>query len=325
MSVFLGIDVGGSKTHALLTDEQGTILGLGETGPGNHESVGYDGLIHAMQTAFQFAASQYSITPDQILGAGFGIAGYDWPSERQDTLDAITHLGLTCPIEVVNDAVLGLYAGSKNSWGINLIAGTSNNCYGRDPSGNKGRVTGAGMLFGEFGGAVEIVVKAVQSVNYQWIKRGPETQLSQRLMEITGTNSLAQLMENLAMQIIPINPLWAVDVIEIAAQGDPVAQGVIQWAGLELAELAKAVIRQLEFEKSTFDLVLSGSLLQKGNILVTPVQSAVAKFAPGANFITLDVPPVTGAVLLGMRAAGLDTMDIFSTFRKNIIRSINAL
>ena len=126
MSVYLGIDVGGSKTHALLTDEQCAILGMGESGPGNHESVGYDGLIHAMQTAFQQAASQHSITPDQIQGAGFGIAGYDWPSERQDTLDAITHLGLNCPITLVNDAVLGLHAGSKNGWGVNLIAGTSN-------------------------------------------------------------------------------------------------------------------------------------------------------------------------------------------------------
>jgi N-acetylglucosamine kinase-like BadF-type ATPase len=318
MSVFLGIDVGGSKTHALLADEQGNILGMGETGPGNHESVGYDGLIHAMQTAFQFAASQHNIFTDQILGAGFGIAGYDWPSERQNTLNAISNLGLDCPLEVVNDAVLGLHAGSKNGWGINLIAGTSNNCYGCDASGKEGRVTGAGMLFGEFGGAVEIVVKAVQAVNYQWIKRGPATQLSRRLMEITGAESLAQLMENMVMEVTPINPMWAVDVIEIAAQGDPVAQGVIEWAGLELAELAKAVIRQLTFEEESFDLVFSGSLFQKGNILVSPVQSAVTEFSPGANFITLDVPPVTGAALLGMRAAGLDTKTCFPKIRNQI-------
>jgi N-acetylglucosamine kinase-like BadF-type ATPase len=38
--------------------------------------------------------------------------------------------------------------------------------------------------------------------------------------------------------------LWAIEVLEAAAQGDSVAQGVIEWAGLELAELAKAVIRQ---------------------------------------------------------------------------------
>jgi N-acetylglucosamine kinase-like BadF-type ATPase len=247
VAIFLGIDVGGSKTHALLSDEMGNILGFGETGPGNHESVGYDGLVNAMQLAFQQAAATENITAHQIQGAGFGIAGYDWPSEKQDTLNAIIHLGLNCPIEVANDAVLGLYAGSENGWGVNLIAGTSNNCYGRDQAGKEGRVTGAGMLFGEFGGAIEIVVKAVQAVNYQWIRRGPETQLSQRFMEMTGASTLTQLMENMVMEVTPIHPLWAIEVLEAAAQGDSVAQGVIEWAGLELAELAKAVIRQLSF------------------------------------------------------------------------------
>ena len=32
---FLGIDVGGSKTHALIADEQGRACGFGKAGPGN--------------------------------------------------------------------------------------------------------------------------------------------------------------------------------------------------------------------------------------------------------------------------------------------------
>ncbi|MBI9050491.1 MAG: hypothetical protein JEZ00_13805 [Anaerolineaceae bacterium] len=318
MGIYLGVDVGGSKTHALLVDEHGTILGFGETGPGNHESVGYDGLINALQATFQQASEKHNIQPNQITGAGFGIAGYDWPSEREDTLNAITSLGLTCPLEVVNDAVLGLYAGSPQGWGVNLIAGTSNNCYGCDAQGNEGRVTGAGMLFGENGGALEIVVKAVHAVNYQWIKRGPETQLSQRLMDITGTTSLAQLMESLVMEKTPLHPAWAVHVLEIAAQGDPVAQSIMHWAGSELGELAKAVIRQLQFEQISFDLVLSGSLFQKDSILFDPVKKSILALAPNTNLITLDVPPVSGAALLGMKAASIPTSAMFSTLRENI-------
>jgi N-acetylglucosamine kinase-like BadF-type ATPase len=323
VSVFLGIDVGGSKTHALLMDEHGKILGFGETGPGNHETVGYDGLANAMQTAFQLAAAKENITADQIQGAGFGIAGYDWPSEKQDTLNAISRLGLNCPFHVANDAVLGLYAGSENGWGVNLIAGTSNNCYGIDAVGKEGRVTGAGMLFGEFGGAIEIVVKAVQAVNYQWIKRGPETRLSQHFMEMTGAASLAQLMENIVMEVIPIHPAWAIEVLQVAAQGDAVAMEIIEWAGTELSELAKAVIRQLQFEYTTFDLVLSGSLFQKGSMLEQPVKNTVLELAPKVNFITLDVPPVTGAIMLGIKAANHNTHPFFSKIRENVKKALN--
>ena len=318
MSVFLGVDVGGSKTHALLADEQGHILGFGETGPGNHESVGYDGLANAMQTAFQQAADKENITADQIQGAGFGIAGYDWPSEKQDTLNAISHLGINCPLQVANDAVLGLYAGSENGWGVNLIAGTSNNCYGINTEGKEGRVTGAGMLFGESGGAIEIVVKAVQAINYQWIKRGPETRLSQHFMETTGAASLAQLMENMVMEVTPIHPTWAMDVLQVASQGDPVAIDILRWAGFELGELAKAVIRQLEFEQTPFDLVLSGSLFQKGSMLEQPVRNSVVALAPQAHFVTLDIPPVAGAIILAMKAAGQNTRQSFFEIRKNI-------
>jgi activator of 2-hydroxyglutaryl-CoA dehydratase len=42
--ILLGVDIGGTKTRALLVDENGSVLGFGKAGPGNHESVGWDGL-----------------------------------------------------------------------------------------------------------------------------------------------------------------------------------------------------------------------------------------------------------------------------------------
>lgn len=37
---FLGIDAGATKTHALVADDSGHVLGLGQAGPGNWEGVG---------------------------------------------------------------------------------------------------------------------------------------------------------------------------------------------------------------------------------------------------------------------------------------------
>ena len=90
---------------------------------------------------------------------------------------------------------------------------------------------------------LEIVVKAVQSVNYDWIRRGPQTALTEKLMELTHTSTPAHAMEELATGRVEINPAWAPEIFAVAAAGDPVAVEVITWAGTELGELACAVIR----------------------------------------------------------------------------------
>ncbi|MEI6291232.1 MAG: BadF/BadG/BcrA/BcrD ATPase family protein, partial [Chloroflexota bacterium] len=52
---FLGVDVGGTKTHALICDETGNAAGFGKSGPGNWESVGLDGLYKTLEQAINQA------------------------------------------------------------------------------------------------------------------------------------------------------------------------------------------------------------------------------------------------------------------------------
>ena len=54
---FLGIDIGATKSHALIADEDGQALGLGVGGPGNYESVGYDGLKRTLKAIVDEALS----------------------------------------------------------------------------------------------------------------------------------------------------------------------------------------------------------------------------------------------------------------------------
>ena len=48
---FLGADLGGTKTRVMISDSSGTLVGFGESGPGNHESVGYEGFRHNLNHA----------------------------------------------------------------------------------------------------------------------------------------------------------------------------------------------------------------------------------------------------------------------------------
>ena len=130
MRYFLGIDVGGTKTHALVADESGQALGFATGGSGNWEGVGYDGFTRVLIKVMTEALSYANISVEELCGAGMGIGGLDWPSQRQAHLDAIRPTGLKCPLEIVNDAALGILAGSSEGWGVSLVAGTGCNARG---------------------------------------------------------------------------------------------------------------------------------------------------------------------------------------------------
>ena len=49
MKYYLGVDVGSSKTRALIADENGRRAGVGLSGPGNHQTVGYEGMYAELQ------------------------------------------------------------------------------------------------------------------------------------------------------------------------------------------------------------------------------------------------------------------------------------
>lgn len=303
---FLGIDIGGSKSHALIADENGRALGFAHAGPGNHEVVGYGGLEEVLRELTNAAVLMAGISVSQIAGAGFGVAGYDWPSERAETLRAIASLGLTCPIEAVNDTIIGLIAGAEAGWGVSLVAGTSNNCRGWDRNQREGRVLGNGVFFGENGGSYELVLKAVQEVAKAWTRRGPATALTEKFCRLAGAATAADLLEGLSQEQYAIVADVAPLVFEAAHEGDAVAHGVILWSAQELGDLAVGVIRQLQLENEVFDVVLVGSLYNGGSLFMRPLEETIHAAAPGARLVRLTLPPVVGAVLLGIQAAGHD-------------------
>ncbi|HSK88778.1 MAG TPA: BadF/BadG/BcrA/BcrD ATPase family protein, partial [Anaerolineales bacterium] len=290
MKYFLGIDVGSSKTHALIADERGQCIGFGKAGGGNHQGVGYDGLTNVLKKSFEGACQMSGVGQNLIAGAGFGIAGYDFPSERDDHLRAITHLGLSCPVEIINDGANGLISGTSHGVGVNVTAGSGTNCRGRNKEGKEGRIVGNGPAFGEFGGAIEIVYRAMQFVNYAWIKRIPPTKLTRIFLEATGAKDEIDLMEGLSNNYYHLFPFLAVEVINAAREGDEAALDVVRWSGEELGWLAISVARQIEMENDEIEIVQSGSVFEAGEIITGPMQNIVMKHLPKAKLVRLDGP-----------------------------------
>jgi len=195
MPYYLGADLGATKTHTLIVDETGRALGFGESGPGNHESIGYDAMFNSMKQGLDQALRTAGLTKADIAGAGFGVAGYDWHSEFAATASVIDRLGINAPYKFVNDTVPGLVAGSEEGWGVVVVSGTGSNCRGWDREHQReGRVTGHGVLMGEGAGGTELLNRGMQLVGYAWTKRGPMTALADALIRHVGAKDLEDLM-----------------------------------------------------------------------------------------------------------------------------------
>ncbi len=306
MSYYLGIDVGSTKTHALISDENGQALGFGKTGAGNHEVVDYPGLKAALQESSSKALDMAGVPKGKITGAGFGVSGYDWPSERPPTLEAIGTLGLSCPVDAVNDTVLGVLAGASQGWGIAVVSGTGNNCWGWDIHHRTGRVTGMCGGFGEFCGSGELVWKAFHNVVHEWTRRGPPTRLTQAFIARVGASDATDLLEGVSQGRYNLDAGAAPLVFQVARDGDAVAREVITWAGQELGMLVISVVRQLSFQELDFEVVLIGSMFEGGALLTDPMRRTIHAEARGAKLVRLAAPPVVGGVVLGMQVAGID-------------------
>ncbi|NIM93107.1 MAG: hypothetical protein GTO18_05280 [Anaerolineales bacterium] len=304
--VFLGVDIGSSSSHALIVDEHGSVLGFGHGGPGNHEVVGYAGLQETLHAVTGEALQSADLEKKDITSAGFGISGYDWSSEREPTMETIQSLELSSRIALVNDTLLGLIAGAEYGWGIAVVAGSGENCWGRDARGKIGRMTGCGPWMGEFGGASTIARQAIYAVAAEWTHRGPPTSITHILLEKTGASTVEELLEGLSLFRYEVGGEVAPLIVQAAEDGDSVAYNIIQWAGEQLGALVIGVIRQLDFQNETFDIVQMGGVFKAGRMLTGPFHASVTQVAPGARFVPLNVPPVVGAVLLAMEQEEVD-------------------
>ncbi len=304
---FLGVDVGGTKTHCMIADHNGQLVGFGKSGPGNWESVGWDGMRQSIHECVHKALDDARLTIDQIAGAGFGCAGYDWSEDRAPIAKIIDSLGLNCDYGLVNDATIGLIAGAKNGWGVVVIAGTGTNARGRDRNGREAQMTGISSDYGENGGASEIVHKALQEVAMAWTKRRPETRLSQLFIEVTGAKDEEDFLAGLARGRYELTGSVVPKIFELAEAGDTVARRIIHWAGEELGDMAVGIIHQLALEDESFEVVMAGSIFKGSQSLIDSMKQYVLKAAPHAEFVHLTAPPVAGAVLLGMEQAALNT------------------
>ena len=207
----------------------------------------------AIAAAVGQALDAADVTAKDVVASAYGLAGLDWPSDIPRLTAMIEPVMPGVERRLVNDAFIALRAGTSESWGIAVIAGTGTVAVGRDPVGNEFRTIGEGRAFGDFGDEFDVSELAVRAVADQFTGRGPATMLSDMLCERLGEASVESMLERLARydprfrapELQNLTPM----VLAATEGGDLVARNVLEDIGRALGEAAGVVARRLNLSE----------------------------------------------------------------------------
>jgi N-acetylmuramic acid 6-phosphate etherase len=317
--LILGIDSGGSKTVAWLArwDEgvEPEILGRGAAGPGNPQSVGFEGALQSLTSAVVAAFATAGIPRQSVASAVLAAAGSDSEENRRAFSIWAEETSLATRFQVVHDAWPVLVAGTPKGHGIALISGTGSLAFGRAADGNTARAGGWGFLFGDEGSGYALALAGLRAAAHSADRRAAPTSLSEAILghfHLERPEALVAAVYPLASNRQRIAEL-AETVLDVEVAGDATAQEIVSEATRQLAKMVAAVAAQLDWLSATIPLALAGGVLVGrpfvGDQLLKDLQSLGLQIGP----VCLVREPVLGALKMakfGCPEAHSKTVDI---------------
>ena len=282
--VVLGVDGGGTKTQAIITDEEGQTLGTGLAGPSNPLRVGVSNAASAVREAVDRACASADVRRTDIASAEIGLAGVRRADLKEVMADALRRgLGIS-PLAVVTDADIALYGATGGKLGLVLIAGTGSICCGKNARRKHVCAGGWGPLAGDEGSGSWIARRALQAVAQATDGRGAATNLDDaacRYFNVATPDDLLLAIYAPSMTNERIAGFTRY-VIEVAAARDAVAGAIIADAGRELAAVACTVIRKLRMERESFQVAYVGGVFSADELVLAPLRAGIKRLAPRA-------------------------------------------
>jgi glucosamine kinase len=299
LAFYLALDLGGTKTEYVLADETrelarvrgGTIKRMrtdANTATQNLEKA------LAELTALT-GVSMRSVTRSCVGAAGITVALVtDWIREA-----FAERVGGS--LVLVGDVEIALDAAFFGGPGVLVMAGTGSNVAGRFLSGDLTTAGGWGPALADQGSGNRIGLQALRDTFFA-IDEGRTTTLLPAILELWQLPDLDSLIGYANQIPAPDFTLLSPLVVRCAAEGDAVAQNVLQREAEELAHLAHLVIERLRRDASESrpkwvpDLAFTGSILEH----VAPIRDGIVQTLlrryPSLKVLPGTVDPLLGAL-----------------------------
>jgi glucosamine kinase len=306
-AIVIGIDGGGSKTHAIVADESGNSLGEAK-GPGSavkpgEEDASADIIAETARAALD-KANLSDVTPRVLC---VGVAGAGRENAKQALWQALVSRDVASDVVVHTDFGIALDDAFGDGPGVLLIAGTGSAAFGRSPAGSTGRCGGWGPVIGDEGSGTWIGRRALSIVSAASDGRESQTALTGAILTALEVNEVVDLIPWAASatreQIAALAPV----VFTVAEGGDLRANAVISLAVEELMLHIRALGQQLfGDERAAIPVALAGGLMSKGSTLRKRLEHRLRAAVPGAQIKPGQIVPARGAVRGALRFVGAE-------------------
>jgi N-acetylglucosamine kinase-like BadF-type ATPase len=303
--IVLAADGGGSKTDVLAIDLDGAVIAHERGRGGNPQVVGWAAVraeLDRLRTAVLTAAGERRLLLQHVY-----MAGLDLPEELESAATQLGHWTAFAPLLAENDLFALLRAGTAAKDAVAVVCGTGINAIGVRADGATARFPALGEVSGDWGGGAGLGSLAMWHAIRAEDGRGPETSLRSVVAGAFGAGSVREVVEALHLGRLPATSLTDLTPLLFAAAeaGDAVAAAVVDRQAEEIVLMAQVLLCRLDLQQAEVPVVLGGSVLAAQEPrLVAGVVGGLAERAPAAHAVWVREPPVVGAALLALEAAG---------------------
>ena len=237
--LLVGIDGGGTKCKAVITDQSGQVLGTGIAGPANPLR-GIENTMSAIESSAQKALEDSQLTDVSLqeLVAGIGLAGVNMPSlmtELQNWSHPFQQAYFTTDMHI---ACLGAHKGKD---GAVIICGTGSSAIA-SVNGEQHLIGGHGFLLGDKGSGAWLGLNGVRLALEATDGVTSPTGLTELLKQHTQSDDLLSVLDTMSHGSPAFFAQLAPLVFEAARQNDGIAISLLQQGADYLQNLADKLL-----------------------------------------------------------------------------------
>jgi N-acetylglucosamine kinase-like BadF-type ATPase len=301
MNAVLGIDGGGTRTRASIVEGE-RVLAHAENGSIKRLRVGAKASEANLRALLKEVYAQAGVSG--VSAASVGVASASMPGVKEWILAVFQDFGVE-RAEVVGDEVIALDAAFRGGPGILQIAGTGSNTIGRAPDGTRESAGGWSSRLGDEGSGYWIGVNSLRRALHAYDREEP-TQILEKVGEIWGTPSLADLINLGDSTPGPDFAALAPAISELALAGDPVAKAVLAQAAADLVQfvlLVRAKLRRKHAIEGEVPVAWTGGVIENMPLVRDAFFAGLRAAAPLMPVAQEPVVSLHGALWRALRLA----------------------
>ncbi len=301
--IVLGMDIGGTKSHAILADDTGRILGEGVGGSGNINFIPLELAEQSFAEAITTAQKQAGIKTLETEIAVIGIEPQPDP-----LFPCITRLARPKKILRKEEGECSLVGGLVEKVGLALIAGTGSVGWGRNAAGRT-HVTSCWGPIGDEGSAYWLAEHGINAAFRADDGRGPATKMVDKIIAKIGGPTLRACVTPLytSQDFRREVSQYAKIVMDLATATPPdeVCKQIVHEGAAEIAHLLATCAEVLGLHTGGYKVAATGSLVTKVPYYFNLVQTLLHQKHPHATLVLPRFSPGVGAALIALDLIGV--------------------